>query len=193
LLNKTYDQKEILLNSIFLKQVWNAVRLCIGDGFIVQDVEKVLSEEKEDFDKFDLFVLYKLDELYDDWESVKTFDSYIEFFKKFKLSVQDLFFSWYLEIQKLQKTKDVEFVCTYFFNFLLTILYPLAPEFVDALCYVSKKNFVAPFGRVSLNKAIDYNTNLIYDVFVKIKKLKVNCDIKQHEYCSIFIKSSPTF
>jgi hypothetical protein len=28
---------------------------------------------------------------------------------------------------------------------------------------------------------------------VKIKKLKVNCDIKQHEYCSIFIKSSPTF
>ena len=192
LLNKTYDQKEILLNSIFLKQVWNAVRLCIGDGFIVQDVEKVLSEEKEDFDKFDLFVLYKLNELYDDWENVKTFDSYIEFFKKFKLSVQDLFFSWYLEIQKLQKTKDVEFVCTYFFNFLLTILYPLAPEFVDALCYVSKKNFVAPFGRVSLNKAIDYNTNLIYDVFVKIKKLKVNCDIKQHEYCSIFIKSSPT-
>ena len=134
MLNKTYDQKEILLNSIFLKQVWNAVRLCIGDGFIVQDVEKVLSEENEDFDKFDLFVLYKLNELYDDWENVKTFDSYIEFFKKFKLSVQDLFFSWYLEIQKLQKTKDVEFVCTYFFNFLLTILYPLAPEFVDALC-----------------------------------------------------------
>ena len=191
LLNKTYDQKEILLNNIFLKQIWNAVRLCIKSGFLSQDVESVLENSERDFDDFDLFVLYKLNGLYDDWKDVKSFDSYIEFFKNFKLSVQDLFFSWYLEVQKLQVTKDVEFVCSYFFSFLLTALYPLVPEFVDALCYVSGKNFVVSYDKIKLNNTIDYNTNLIYDTFVKIKKLRIKCDIKQHETCSVFIKSSP--
>ena len=71
-------------------------------------------------------------------------------------------------------------------------MYPLVPEFVDALCYVSWKDFIVPFGKIQLNKVIDYNTNMVYDTFVKIKRLKVKCDIKQHENCSIFIKSSPT-
>ena len=39
---------------------------------------------------------------------------------------------------------------------------------------------------------MDYNTNLIFDTFVRIKNLKIKWDIKQHEYCNIFIKSSPT-
>ena len=125
------------MSNIFLKQVWNAIRLCIKNGFLSQDIKKVLGETKRDFDKFDLFVLYKLNELYDDWENLDNFDSYVEFFKNFKLVAQDLFFSWYLEIQKLQVTEDAEFVCSYFFSFLLTVMYPLVPEFVDALCYVS--------------------------------------------------------
>ena len=192
LLNKAYDQNEILLNSIFLKQVRNAVRFCVKKGFLIEDIEKVLNNSKNSFEKFDLFVLYKLNDLYDEWENVKDFDSYISFFKSFKKSVQDLFFSWYLEIQKTQRTKDVEFVCYYFFNFLLTVLYPLVPEYVDSLCYVSLKKFVIPFTRVDLDNTIDYNTNLIFDTFVRIKKLKIKSDIKQHECCDVFIKSSPT-
>lgn len=191
LLNKTYDQKEILLNNIFLKQVWNAVRFCIKEGFLLDDIKNVLSKTQRDFSEVDLFVLYKLSNLYDEWKDINDFDSYIVFFNNFKLSVQDLFFSWYLEIQKSQVTKDVEFVCSYFLNFLLTVLYPLVPEYVNALSYMSWKKFIAPFEKVILNKTIDYNINLIYDTFVRIKKLKIKWDIKQHECCSVFIKSSP--
>ena len=192
LLNKTYDQKEILLNSIFLKQIWNAVRFCVKKGFLLEDIESILKGLHGDFEWADLFILYKLNNLYEEWRDVKDFDSYVKFFKNFELSVQDLFFSWFIEIQKLQTTENVEFVCSYFFNFLLTVLYPLVPEYVDALCYVSWKKFVVPFDKIELKKTIDYNTNIIFDTFVRIKKLKIKSDIKQHEYCDIFIKSSPT-
>ena len=192
LINKAFDQKKILLNSIFLKQIRNAVRLCVQKDFLPEQIEKCLDEQPKDFEDFDVIVLYKLNELYSEWESVETYEKYISFFNKFKESIQNIFFSRYLEIQKVSTTKNVQFVCAYFFNFLLTIMYPLTPEFVHALQYISKRDFLKPIKSLELNKSINYNLNILYNTFIKIKEMKIEYNIKQHESCNIFIKSNPT-
>ena len=192
LINQTYDQKEILLNSIFLKQIWNAVRLCIQKDFLPKDIEECLNQQPQIFEDFDTTVLYKLEELRDNWESIENYEEYTKFFNLFKKSAQNTFFSWYLEIQKVNPTKDVQFVCSYFFNFLFTILYPLIPEFVDALQCVSKKSFIFPIKKIESCKAIDYNMNFLFNVFTKIKDLKIEYNIQQHEPCIMFIKSNPS-
>ena len=192
LVNQSYNQKEILLNNIFLKQIWNATRLCIQNNFIPKDIEKCLENQPEEFEDFDISVLEKLNELYNDWLNIKDYEQYIKFFTKFKESIQNFFFSRYLEIQKISPTKDVQFVCSYFFNFLLTILYPLIPEYVDALQYISERNFIKPLKHITLNKTWNYDMNVLYNTFVKIKQIKIEYNIKQHESCNIFIKSTPT-
>lgn len=192
LVDKTFDQREILLNNIFLKQIWNATRLCIQKDFLPKDIEKTLKNQPEDFDDFDISVLNKLNELYYDRKNIDTYEKYIKFFKSFKNSIQDIFFSWYIEIQKVNPTKNVQFVCSYFFNFLLNILYPLVPEFVNALQYISDREFLNPIEPTNLNKTMNYNMNILYNAFIKIKEMKIEYNIKQHEYCNIFIKSTPT-
>jgi valyl-tRNA synthetase len=191
LINQTYDQKEILLNNIFLKQIWNATRLCIQKDFLPKDIEECLNKQPKDFEDFDIVVLDKLKELLNNRETVKTYKDYIEFFNHFKESIQNIFFSRYLEIQKVHPTKDVQFVSAYFFNFLLTILYPLIPEFVDALQYISEKKFIQPIKLLEINKTTNYNMNILYNIFIKIKQIKIGCNIKQHESCNLFIKSIP--
>ena len=119
-------------------------------------------------------------------------EEYIELFESFKEATQNVFFSRYLEIQKVSPTKDVQFVCSYFFNFLLTILYPLVPEFVESLQYVSKIKFMKPILSLNLDKTTDYNMKILYNTFIKIKEMKTEYNIKQHEDCNIFIKSTPT-
>lgn len=192
LINQTYDQKEILLNNIFLKQIRNAIRLCIKKDFLPKDIEKILTQQPENLEDIDLWVLYNLNCLYDDRKNVDTYEEYTKFFTKFKRSIQDLFFSRYLEIQKIKPSKNVQFICSYFFNFLLSILYPLTPEFVEALQFIAERDFLFPINTIQLNKPIDYNIHLIYDTFLKIKNIKIECNIKQHENCNIFIKSNPT-
>jgi hypothetical protein len=71
-------------------------------------------------------------------------------------------------------------------------MYPLTPEFVDALQYISERNFLLPVNDIQLNRSIDFNLHLIYDTFLKIKNIKIENNIKQHEPCNIFIKSNPT-
>ena len=190
--NKTFDQRKILLNSIFLKQIRNATRLCVQKNFLPKDIEKILKNQPEDFDNFDISVLEKLKILYYGRESIETYEEYIEFFESFKEATQNVFFSRYLEIQKVSPTKDVQFVCSYFFNFLLTILYPLVPEFVESLQYVSKIKFMKPILSLNLDKTTDYNMKILYNTFIKIKEMKTEYNIKQHEDCNIFIKSTPT-
>ena len=192
LVDKTFDQKKIIINSIFLKQVWNVMRFCVQNDLLPSDVADCLNNIPQDFDDFDVCVLENLNEIFNDWEDIKTYDQYVKFFDRFKDSIQNVFFSWYLEIQKVHKTKDVNFVCSYFFNFVLTVLYPSVPEFVDALQYISERNFVNPFKPVKLNKTTDYAMNIIFRAFIKIKQIKVECGIKQHESCNLFIKSTPT-
>lgn len=188
----TFDQKKILLNNIFLKQIWNATRLCVQKNFLPKDIWNLLENQPEDFDNFDISVLDKLKILYYDWENIETYEEYIEFFESFKESIQNVFFSRYLEIEKVNPTKDVQFVCSYFFNFLLTILYPLVPEFVESLQYVSKIEFMKPIKPLQLNRSTDYNMKILYNTFIKIKEMKIEYNIKQHEQCNIFIKSTPT-
>ena len=192
LLNKTFDQKEILLNNIFLKQIWNATRLCIQKDFLPQNIEETLKNPPKEMDDFDVSVLEKLNELYYDRKDSNTYEEYVKFFKNFKESIQNSFFSRYIEIQKVKPTKNVQFVCSYFFNFLLTILYPLVPEFVEALLYISERDFLKPINPIELNKNMNYNMNILYNTFVKIKEMKIEYNIKQHEDCKIFIKSTPT-
>lgn len=191
LINQTYDQKEILLNSIFLKQIWNAIRLCLQKDFLPNDIEKFLEEQPNDLEDIDIWILYNLNSLYDYRKDIETYEDYKKFFIKFKSSIQDLFFSRYLEIQKIKPSKNVQFICSYFFNFLLTVLYPLTPEFIEALQFMSERNFLLPIKPIILNKSIDYNIHLIYDTFLQIKNIKIQCNIKQHESCNIFIKSNP--
>jgi valyl-tRNA synthetase len=143
------------------------------------------------FNDFDIPVLDKLNDLYRDWERADSYEEYTKFFRTFKESIQNTFFSRYLEMQKVNPTKEVQFVCSYFFNFLLTILYPLVPEFVDALQYVSEKDFLKPILPIELDKYVDYEMKVIYNAFIKIKELKIDLNIKQHEPCNIFIKSPP--
>ena len=192
LIDQTYNQESILLNSIFLKQIWNAIRLCIQKNFLPQNIKECLNNQPNDFNDFDISVLYKLNELYKEFIDIKTYEEYIKFFNTFKKTSQNIFFSRYIEIQKFSPSKNVQFVCSYFFNFLLTILYPLIPEFIDALQYISKKSFLLPIKWVNSIKAIDYNMNILYNTFVKIKEIKLECNIKQHEPCNIFIKSNPS-
>lgn len=192
LVNKTFDQREILLNNIFLKQIRNATRLCIQKNFLPENIEEILGCEPDISDDFDVSVLDKLDGLYCDRKNIDTYEKYIKFFESFKASIQNIFFSRYLEIQKVSPTKNVQFVCSYFFNFLLNILYPLVPEFVDALQYISDRKFLNPVKPVKLDKNMNYNMNLLYNTFIKIKEMKIEYNIKQHEYCNIFIKSTPT-
>ena len=192
LINQTFDQKEILLNNLFLKQIWNAVRLCVQKDFLPKDIEKCLENSPVDFDDFDVCILEKLNELYNEWKNVNTYEWCSKFFIYFKESIQNLFFSRYLEIIKIQPTKDVQFVCSFFFNFVLTILYPFVPEFVDALQYISERKFMLYITPVELDKSTDYTMNLLYYTFVKIKQIKIECNMKQHESCNIFIKSTPT-
>lgn len=192
IVNETYNQKEILLNNIFLKQIWNAVRLCIQKDFLPKNIEECLNKQPNDFENFDISILSKLNEIYTYLQDVQTYEQYIRFFNSFKRAVQDIFFSWYLEILKVHSTKNAKFVCAYFFNFLLTMLYPIVPEFVDALQYISEKKFILPIKPVELNKTMDYNMNVLYDTFIKIKNIKIECNIKQHEVCNIFIKSNPS-
>ena len=192
LINKAFDQREILLNNIFLKQIWNATRLCIQKNFLPENIKKVLENQPEDFDDYDISVLNKLNELYFDRKNTDTYEKYIKFFKSFKSSIQDIFFSRYIEIQKVNPTKNVQFVCSYFFNFLLNILYPLVPEFVNALQYISDREFLNPIEPIKLNKTMNYNMIILYNAFIKIKEMKIEYNIKQHEYCNIFIKSTPT-
>ncbi|MBQ4209097.1 hypothetical protein II654_01550 [bacterium] len=137
-------------------------------------------------------MLDKLSELRDDRENITTYEEYIKFFNNFKESTQNIFFSRYLEVEKINTTKNVQFVCSYFFNFLLTILYPLTPEFVHALQYISKKTFIKPILPLQLNKATNYNINVLYNTFIKIKEMKIDNNIKQHETCNVFIKSNPS-
>lgn len=191
LIDKTYDQKEILLNNIFLKQIWNATRLCMQKKFLPENIEKCLDKIPNKFNDFDIPVLDKLNDLYREWERADSYEEYTKFFRTFKESIQNTFFSRYLEIQKVNPTKEVQFVCSYFFNFLLTILYPLVPEFVDALQYVSEKDFLKPILPIQLDKNMNYEMKVIYNAFIKIKELKIELNIKQHEPCNIFIKSPP--
>ena len=188
----TFNQQRILLNNIFLKQIRNAIRLCIQKNFLPHDVEKLLKNQPKDFDNYDISVLDKLKTLYYDWQNVKTYEEYIEFFESFKESTQNVFFSRYLEIQKIKSTKNVQFVCSYFFNFLLTVLYPFVPEFIESLQYISKIKFINPINPLILDKTTDYNMNILYNTFIKIKEMKIEYNIKQHEYCNRFIKSTPT-
>ena len=192
LCDKTLDQKEILLNNIFLKQIRNATRLCIQKDFLPEDIENTLKEQPKNFNDFDIFILNELNESYYNRKNLKTYEEYIKFFKSFKNSIQDIFFSRYLEIQKINQTKNVQFVCSYFLNFLLTTLYPLVPEFVNALQYISERNFLNPIKPLKLNDTTNYNMHILYSTFRKIKEMKIEYNIKQHEYCNIFIKSTPT-
>ncbi len=192
LVNKTFDKKKILLDNIFLKQIRNAVRLCVQKNFLPEQIWEYLDEQPEDFEDLDIIVLYKLNELYTEWKTIETYDKYINFFNRFKESIQNIFFSRYLEIQKVETTKNVQFVCAYFFNFLLTIMYPLTPEFVHALQYISKREFLNPIKSLELTRAINYNLSVLYNTFIKIKEMKIEYNIKQHESCNIFIKSNPT-
>jgi hypothetical protein len=66
------------------------------------------------------------------------------------------------------------------------------PEFIDALQYVSERNLLNPIEPIVLNKNMDYNMNILYNTFTKIKEMKIEYNIKQHEFCNIFIKSNPT-
>ena len=147
MVNQTFDQKQVLVSNIFLKQVWNAVRLCIQKNFLPENIEKTLNSQPKDFEDFDIIVLCKLDELYDEWKKVETYEKYVIFFDNFKSSIQNVFFSRYLEIQKVNTTKNVQFVCAYFFNFLLNIFgcihlavnhYPYTYNMIPVF-YVSKK------------------------------------------------------
>ena len=192
LINKTFNQKEILLNNIFLKQIWNATRLCIQKEFLPEDIERCLSEQPNECDDFDIIVLDKLKDLYNEWQTVKTYKDYMDFFSNFKESMQNMFFSRYLEIQKIHPTKNVQFVSAYFFNFLLSVLYPLTPEFVYALQYVSQRNFIQPINSLELERTTNYDMNILYNTFIKIKQIKIECNIRQHESCNLFIKSMPT-
>jgi hypothetical protein len=192
LCDKTLDQKEILLNNIFLKQIRNATRLCIQKDFLPENIENTLKEQPKNFNDFDIFILNELNESYYNRKNLKTYEEYIKFFKSFKNSIQDIFFSRYLEIQKINQTKNVQFVCSYFLNFLLTTLYPLVPEFVNALQYISERNFLNPIKPLKLNDTTNYNMHILYSTFRKIKEMKIEYNIKQHEYCNIFIKSTPT-
>ena len=192
LTNQKYNQENIILNSIFLKQIWNAVRLCVQKNFLPQNIEKCLNNPPSNFDDFDITVLYKLNDLFKDFTDIKTYEEYIKFFNTFKETSQNIFFSRYIEIQKVNPSKNIQFVCSYFFNFLLTLLYPLAPEFINALQYISNKSFIIPIKWVNLTKTVDYNMNILYNTFVKIKEIKLECNIKQHEPCNIFIKSNPS-
>ena len=192
LTKNTYDQKEIILNNIFLKQIWNAVRLCSQKWFFPKNLSDTLSKKHENLESFDLSIVCKLNDLYNSRENIKNFKDYIVFFEEFKTLAHNLFFSRYLEIQKNKKTPNVQLVCSYFFSFLLNVLYPLVPEFVEALCCVSEKDFLISIKPIAVEKASDYNMNTLYDIFVKIKNIKIESNIKQHESCNIFIKSNPT-
>ena len=192
LIDQTYDPEKILLNSIFLKQIRNSIRLCIQKNFLPKNIKTCLSEQQENFEDFDVLVLYKLNELYDDFINIKSYEEYINFFNDFKKIAQNIFFSRYLEIQKINPSQNTQFVCSYFFNFLLTLLYPLIPEFIESIQYISNKEFVFPIKSVILDKSIDYNINTLYNTFLKIKEIKFECNIKQHEPCNIFIKSNPS-
>lgn len=192
LTKQSYDHKEILLDSIFLKQIWNAIRFCLQNNFLPNSIEESLNNQPKEFDEFDLLLLSKLNELYDDWKNIEAYEQYIKFFNTFRVSIQDLFFTRYLEIQKTNPTKNIQFVCAYFFSFLLNVLYPLVPEYVDAACYLSKKHFTSGFIKVELNKPTDYNINVLYNTFISIKQARLKFNIKQHESCNIFIKSAPT-
>ena len=192
LCNQTFDKKQILLSNIFLKQVRNAVRLCIQKKFLPENIKETLDSQPKDFEDFDIIVLCKLDELYNEWENVDSYEKYVTFFDNFKSSIQNVFFSWYLEIQKVNMTKNVKYVCAYFFNFLSNILYPLTPEFIHALQYVSNMEFINWVKPIELNKSINYNLKVIYNAFIKIKEMKIEYNIKQHESCNIFIKTNPT-
>ena len=192
LINKTFDQKEILLNSIFLKQIRNAIRLCIQKKFLPEDIKTCINNQPNDFDDFEIFILDKLNDFLNELKDVKSYEEYIKFFSTFKLSIENIFFSRYLEIIKYKPTKNTQFVCAYFFNFLLNILYPLIPEFTRAVEYISGKFFLNTITPLNLNKTINYSTNLLYNTFLRIKQLKLENNIKQHETCNIFIKSTPT-
>ena len=192
LINQTYDQKEILLNSIFLKQIWNAVRLCLQKDFLPQNIEECLNQPPETFENFDSTVLYRLWELYKQRRKIKTYEQYITFLDAFKKDIQNIFFSWYIEIQKVNPTKNVEFVCAYCFNFILSVLYPIIPEFIDALQYVSKRVFLLPIKPIESWLSIDYTMNILFKIFTEVKVLKIECNIKQHESCKMFIKWNPS-
>lgn len=192
LTKKAFDQKEIILNNIFLKQIRNATRLCLQKKFLPKDIKICLKNPPKEFDDYDIIVLNKLKDLLIERNNIEWYENYIKFFNTFKGSMQNIFFSRYLEILKVHPTTNSQFVCSYFFNFLLTVLYPLVPEFVEALQYLSEKEFLDPIEHIELNKNINYNTTMLYDTFIKIKQLKLENDIKQHKTCNIFIKSTPT-
>ena len=192
LIDQTYDQKEIILNNFFLKQIWNATRLCIQKDFLPKNVEEILNNQPEDLEDLDIWFLYNLNNVCDSWKDIETYEQYVKFFTNFKWEIQNSFFSRYLEVQKIKPSKNIQFICCYFFNLLLNILYPLTPEFVDALQYISERKFLLPVNSVQLNKSIDFNLHLIYDTFLRIKNIKIENNIKQHESCNIFIKSNPT-
>jgi valyl-tRNA synthetase len=166
--------------------------LCIQKNFLPKNIKQCLIEQPENFEDFDILVLYKLNELYNDFLNIKSYEGYIKFFENFKKVAQNIFFSRYLEIQKINPSKNTKFICSYFFNFLLTLLYPLIPEFVEAIQYISNKEFVFPINSIKLDKSVDYSTNTLYNTFIKIKEIKLECNIKQHEPCNIFIKSNPS-
>ena len=192
IINQTYDQKEIILNNIFLKQIRNALRLCLQKNFLSASIQDNLNNKPKEFNESDLFVLYNLSLAYNELKNIKSIDQYIKFFSDFKSSAQNPFFSRYLEIQKNHPSENIQFVCSYFFCLLFHILFPLIPEFVNAICYISNINFIIPIPDLILTKAPNFSTNTIYDTFVKIKQLKIDSNIKQHEFCDIFIKCNPS-
>jgi hypothetical protein len=53
LIHQTYNQKEILLNNIFLKQIWNAIRLCLQKDFLPQNIETTLKKQPDDLEDVD--------------------------------------------------------------------------------------------------------------------------------------------
>ena len=192
LTNWTHDQKEIILSSLFLKQIWNALRLCLQRDFLPQSIEECLHKQEQDFNESDLYVLYNLIQLYNKQKNIESIDEYSDFFREFKNSIQNIFLSRYLELQKYQPSTNVQFVCSYFFCLLSQVLYPLVPEFINAICHISNMNFLISIKDVNLTKDSDLSVNMLYHAFTKIKKIKTQSNIKQHQFCNIFIKCNPT-
>lgn len=190
LTNKTFNQEEIIINNFFLKQIRNAIRFCTKNKLLANNIDLFLSKQPETFEDIDLYILNKLKLFHNRYLSIENSEEYIEIFNEFRENFSNLFCSRYLEIQKLTPSTNSQYVCSYAIYFLLKFLYPIIPQFVDALSYITDNNYIIDIKPPILNKWNYTNINIFYETFLKIKQQKIDLNIKQHESLNLYFKSS---
>lgn len=180
---KEYDQ--------FLKMVRNGVRFYQQEFEFKGTFDEALQILDTASNDLDVRMVSELIDFLQNLSFCPTIQSVIDLFPKFRELVQQKFFAWYVEINKIEKTQTSSaglFICL---SLILSFLWLFVPTYTNAL-YENlwwKENW---FHLFSLKKARSSQQVFIYEIFNNIFHFKQDLGFSKHQKIALYIKSDPS-